>query len=91
MSDDVIAFVFDALREMNFYLDEADADSKFGPAGIDLDSLAVIELASRIEDAYGVSLTEEDMERMATQTVGEFADDVAVRSRRAVPVDSAPK
>jgi acyl carrier protein len=89
-SDDVIAFVFELLRQMDFYLDETTADSKFGPAGIDLDSLTVVWLASQIEDTYGVVLSEEDMERLAVMTVGEFADEV-VRRTKALPADSASK
>lgn len=80
MSADVVAFTIESLRQMNFDVDGAGADTVFGPAGVDLDSLAVAELALRVEDAYGVKFGEEDMERLAIMTLGEFAADVSARS-----------
>ncbi len=88
MVDDVIAFIFGVLGEMNFYLEESGPDSKFGPAGIDLDSLAVIALASRIEETYGVALADEDMERMAVVSVRDFAAEIARQAKPGVPADS---
>lgn len=87
MSDDVIAFVLGALRDMKFDVDAADADSEFGPAGVDLDSLAVVELAARIKDSYGVALTDDDLERLAIATIAEFAAEVAERSRSLAPLE----
>ncbi len=87
MSDDVIAFVLGVLGEMNFDVESADADSQFGPAGVDLDSLAVVELAVRVRDAYGVTLTDDDLERLAIATIGEFAAEIAERSRSLAPVE----
>lgn len=81
MPDDVMAFTLDALRQMNFDTEGADANTVLGPAGIDLDSLAVAELALRLEDAYGVKFAEEDMESVAVMTLGELASDVVARSR----------
>lgn len=80
MSADVVAFTIEALREMNFDVDGADAGTVFGPAGVDLDSLAVAQLALRVEDAYGVRFGEEDMEQLAIMTLGEFAAEVSARS-----------
>jgi acyl carrier protein len=80
MSADVVAFTIEALREMNFDVNGADADTVFGPAGVDLDSLAVAQLALRVEDAYGVRFGEEDMEQLAIMTLGEFAAEVTARS-----------
>jgi acyl carrier protein len=87
VSDDVIAFVLGALRDMKFDVDAADADSEFGPAGVDLDSLAVVELAARIKDSYGVALTDDDLERLAIATIAEFAAEVAERSRSLAPLE----
>jgi acyl carrier protein len=86
MSDDVVAFAISSLREMNFDVDDAGADSLLGPSGIDLDSLAVAELALRIEDQYGVKFAEEEMEHLAIMTLGEFATSVDQRSQPAAPV-----
>jgi acyl carrier protein len=87
VSDDVIAFVLGVLRDMKFDVDAADTDSEFGPAGVDLDSLAVVELAVRIKDKYGVALTDDDLERLAIATIAEFAAEVAERSRSLVPLE----
>jgi acyl carrier protein len=89
MSDEVVAFVLDTLREMDFDVEAADADSQFGPAGIDLDSLAAVELAVRVQDAYGVAFTDEHMEFLAVATVGELAAVIVERSQTPVPSDSA--
>jgi acyl carrier protein len=80
MSDEVVTFTIDALRQMNFDVEDADTGTVFGPAGVDLDSMAVAELALRIEDAYGVKFSEEDMEGLAVMTIGEFATEVTTRS-----------
>jgi acyl carrier protein len=87
MSQEVIAFTIDALRQMNFDVEGAGAQTVLGPAGIDLDSLAVAELALRIEDGFGVKFAEEDVDGLATLTLGEFAADVAGRLR---PATTAP-
>lgn len=80
MSDEVVTFTIDALRQMNFDVEEADPGTVFGPAGIDLDSMAVAELALRVEDTYGVKFSEEDLEGLAVMTIGEFATEVTTRS-----------
>lgn len=87
MSDEVVTFTIDALRQMNFDVEGADAQTVFGPAGVDLDSMAVAELALRIEDAYGVKFGEEDMEGLAIMTIGEFGAEVVRRSQ----VESVPQ
>lgn len=87
MADDVIAFVLGVLRDMNFDVEAADADSEFGPAGVDLDSLSVVEMAARIKDGYGVKLTDDDLERLAIATIGELAAEIAERSRSLSPLE----
>jgi acyl carrier protein len=86
MSGDVVEFAISSLAEMNFDVDGAGADTLLGPAGIDLDSLAVAELALRIEDRYGVKFAEDEMEHLAIMTLGEFASAVEQRSQPAAPV-----
>jgi acyl carrier protein len=80
MSDEVVTFTIDALREMNFDVEGADPGTVFGPAGVDLDSMAVAELALRVEDTYGVKFSEEDLEGLAVMTIGEFATEVTTRA-----------
>jgi acyl carrier protein len=91
MSDQVIAFTINALREMNFDVDGADGQTVFGPAGIDLDSMAVAELALRTEDTYRVKFDEEELEGLAIMTIGEFAAAITARSGSAPQPDGAPR
>jgi acyl carrier protein len=83
MSTDVRQFIIDAIADMNYPVDDVDVDTPLGSAGIDLESLAVAELAVRVEDTYGVRFGDEEAEQMAGMTVGEFAD--AIMSRSAQP------
>lgn len=83
MSDEVIEFTINALRHMNFDVEDAGADTVFGPAGIDLDSMAVAELALRTEDTYRVKFSEEDLEGLAVMTIGEFAAEI-IADRKSV-------
>lgn len=89
-AEDVIAFTLTSLQEMNFDIEGADKETMIGPSGVDLDSLAVSELAVRIEDRFGVSFPEDEMENLAIMTLGEFADTVAKNSVQAQP-EGAPK
>jgi acyl carrier protein len=79
MSTDVRQFIIDAIADMNYPIDDVDADTPLGSAGVDLESLAVAELAVRVEDTYGVKFSDEEAEQMAALTVGEFAE--AIRER----------
>ncbi|GAA1408951.1 acyl carrier protein [Catellatospora coxensis] len=79
MSTDVRQFIIDAIADMNYPIDDVDADTPLGSAGVDLESLAVAELAVRVEDTYGVKFSDEEAEAMAAMTVGEFA--AAIRER----------
>lgn len=79
-ADDVLAFTIQALREMNFYTDDTGPQTMLGPSGADLDSLAVSELALRIEEEYGVAFDDDDVETLAIMTLGEFAAEVAKRA-----------
>ncbi len=79
MRTDVREFVIEAIAAMNYPVDGVDADTPLGSAGIDLESLAVAELAVRVEDEYGVKFADDEAEEMAGMTVGQFAD--AIRAR----------
>lgn len=89
MSDEVVAFTISTLDQMNFDVEDADAGTVFGPAGVDLDSMAVAELALRIEDAYDVKFGEEDLEGLAVMTIGEFATEVTSRAGSTTQLDGA--
>lgn len=87
MSDGVVAFAISSLGEMNFDVEGADGQSRLGPSGIDLDSLAVAELTLRIEDRYGVKFAEEELEKLAAMTLSELGEEVDRRGRATVAVE----
>ena len=64
---------------MNIDIEGVDGETMIGPSGLDLDSLGVAEIAARLEDSYGVSFPEDEMEQLAIMTLGEFAETVAQR------------
>jgi acyl carrier protein len=72
-------FIFTSLREMNYDTDDIDGDSQLGPRGADVASLALAELALRVEDEFGVKFSEEEAEELAGKTVSEFCAIVAER------------
>ena len=79
-AEEVREFVLEALQEMNYDIEGIDDDSTLGPAGVDLESLAMAELAVRVEDRFGVQFAEEESEGLALMTVGEFTTTVADRA-----------
>lgn len=79
MIDDIRGFVIESLREMHYDVTGIDDDTTLGPAGADLESLALAELAVRVEEQYGVRFTEDESEALAGMTVGEFCATVAGR------------
>ncbi|GAA3303722.1 MULTISPECIES: acyl carrier protein [Dactylosporangium] len=74
-------FLMDSLTEMNYSTDDIDDDTALGPAGADLESLSLAELAVRVEDRFGVRFDDDEAEKLAGMTVGEFIG--AVSERRA--------
>jgi acyl carrier protein len=78
-TDSIRQFIYISLQEMNYETDGIDDDSQLGPRGADLASLALVELALRVEDEFGVKFSEEEAEELAGKTVGEFCAIVAGR------------
>ena len=76
----VRAAIFAMLREMNYDLAEDEGTMPLGPEGLDLESLAVAELAVRIEDEYGVKFGDEEEAGLAQLTVDQFVEAVAERA-----------
>lgn len=76
---EIRAFVVETLAEMNYDTQGIEDDTTLGPAGVDLESLALAELAVRVEDKFGVRFAEEESEELALMTVGEFTKTVAER------------
>jgi len=76
---EVREYVLETLQEMNYDIEGIDDDSTLGPAGVDLESLAMAELAVRVEDRFGVRFAEEESEELALMTIGEFTRTVSDR------------
>jgi acyl carrier protein len=82
MTDEIRQFLFESLTEMQYSTDDIGDDTTLGPAGIDLESLAVAELAMRVEDRFGVRFNEDESDTFAAMTVSEFCDAVAAERTR---------
>ena len=79
MIDEIRQFVLGSLTDMNYSVEDVDDDTVLGPAGADLESLALAELAVRVEDRFGVTFDDSESEALAGMTVGEFCRTVASR------------
>lgn len=90
MRDELRSFIVESLRTMNYDVSDVTDDSELGPAGLDLESLALAELAVQIEDEYRVKFDDDDMETLALMTLGEFSTVMAerVEAARAGTADS---
>jgi len=80
MIDSIRQFIFDSLQDMDCDTEGIDDDTQLGPRGADLASLSLAELALRVEDKYGLRFGEEETEKLAGMTVGEFCAMVAERT-----------
>jgi acyl carrier protein len=78
-TSEIRQFVLESLSEMNYSIEGVDDDTALGPAGADLESLALAELAVRVEDRFGVKFDDDESEALAGMTVGEFCLAVAPR------------
>jgi acyl carrier protein len=83
MIDEIRQFVLDSLTDMNYSIDGVDDETKLGPAGADVESVALAELAFRVEDQFGVKFDDDESEMLAGMTVGEFCHDVQRRIQTA--------
>ncbi|MFJ8039312.1 phosphopantetheine-binding protein [Kitasatospora sp. NPDC096147] len=79
MQDTIREFVLATLTAMNYDVSEVTGDTDLGPAGLDLESLALADLAVQVEEQYGVRFELDDMEGTALMTLDEFTADVAKR------------
>jgi acyl carrier protein len=88
MEDEVREFIVAAVRSMNYDVSDATGDTGLGPAGLDLESLAIAEVAVQVEDMFGVRFSDDDTAELPRMTLGEFAADV-VRRMSVATVGSA--
>jgi acyl carrier protein len=79
MRAEVREFVIAQLQDMNYDTEGIDDDTTLGPAGVDLESLALADLSVRVEDRFGVRFSDDESEELALMTVGEFTTAVADR------------
>jgi acyl carrier protein len=79
VEEEIRAFILDSLSQMNYDTSDVAGDTDLGPAGLDLESLAVAELAVRVEDHFGLKFSDEDGEELALMTLDEFTAEVAKR------------
>lgn len=79
MEDEVRAFLIGALREMNYDVSSVTGETGLGPAGLDLESLAIADLLMQMEDRFGVACTDDETGRLELMTLDEFARDVTGR------------
>lgn len=79
MEAEIREFTVDALRKMNYDVSDVNDDTELGPAGLDLESLALADLAVQLEDHFHVKFNDDDMETLTLMTLSEFAKALAER------------
>jgi acyl carrier protein len=90
MNNEVRHAVVEMLGRMNYDVEGVVPETVLGPAGLDLESLAVAELSLWVQDEYGVKFAEDEMERFATMTIAELAEEIDKRRVAAVPARQSP-
>lgn len=83
------AFVIKSLSAMNYDVSGVDGATTLGPAGLDLESLALADLAVQVEEEFGVVFELDDMEYTALMSLDEFAAEVRTRLAKTSPVGGA--
>lgn len=81
MTAEIRQFLLESLTKMQYNVDDIDDDTVLGPAGADMESLALAELAMRVEDEYGVRFDADEAQTLARMTVGQFCATVEHRVR----------
>ncbi|MFJ2863478.1 phosphopantetheine-binding protein [Kitasatospora sp. NPDC087314] len=89
MQDRIREFVLASLTEMQYDVSEVTGDTDLGPAGLDLESLALAELSVQVEDEFGIKFDLDEMETTALMTLDEFTTDVVKRIAAVAPAGSA--
>jgi acyl carrier protein len=83
MFTEVFQFLTAALKDMNYDVSSVTPETPLGPAGLDLESLSVAEIALQVEDTYGLRFDEDETEQLALMTVGELAHEIVGRAAKA--------
>jgi acyl carrier protein len=79
MEAEIREFTIGALRDMNYDVSDVNDETELGPAGLDLESLALADLAVQLEDHFHVKFNDDDMETLALMTLSEFTRALAER------------
>ncbi|MGA5700050.1 acyl carrier protein [Peterkaempfera bronchialis] len=80
MDTDIRSFVIGIISEIDPEITEDVADDQpLGPGGLELESLALVELLVQVEHEYNVKIADEDPAAQPTATLGEFVAAVAQR------------
>jgi acyl carrier protein len=77
--EEIRQFIIDVLKKLKYDTGDISGASSLGPAGLDLESLAVADLAVRIEDSFGIPMDDDELEHFAMMTIDEIAADIALR------------
>lgn len=77
---EVQTFIIEALKDMNYDVSDVTGETPLGPAGLDLESLSVAEIAIQVEDTYGVKFEEDEMESVALLTVSGLVKEIVERA-----------
>jgi acyl carrier protein len=83
MADEIRSFIVSSLKDMNYDVDGVDDATTLGPAGLDLESLALADLLMRVEDEYHIRFAEDESEELALMNLGEFTGAVTERVSQA--------
>lgn len=78
--EEITTFLFEALSDMNYDVSDVTGETALGPAGLDLESLSVAEIAIQVEDTYGVKFEEDEMETVSLLTVSGLVDEIFGRA-----------
>lgn len=89
----VVDFVVTVLRDqMNLPIDDSvSPSSSFGPSGLNLESLAFVELSTQVEHEFGVKFSDAEFEVISRSTLGEFAHAVVQKQAGHAPAAAAGK
>lgn len=79
MQEQIRTFILTSLAAMNYDVSHVTSETDLGPAGLDLESLALADLAVQVEEEFGIRFELDDMESTALMTIDEFSAEVADR------------
>jgi acyl carrier protein len=80
MNAEVYQFLVEGLKNMNFDVSDVTEETKLGPGGLDLESLALADLAVQVEDTFSVKFELDEMEGIAMFTLGQLAEEVTAKA-----------